>query len=525
MDEIDSLILSGVLPEETLVPGLVEALRKRDFVEAERLVGGREGAEIPRAFVYYQMGREDDALAILERMRDSTAALLGRAKYYRALYRLTELRQCLERLSSEALTPGQRAFVLSLEGDLSFFNGEYRAAQEAYTKAAELSDRIGNTYLSRSLKFALSSCYMGFGDYKKAAEAFRAILQSPLDERQAAIAEMNLGECYLYMNRLDEAEESIASAISLGEAKGDMKARRFLVDCYVDMGLICSLKGKMEEAETLYRKAMSMDVGGEGLLFSILKRNRELIESALFRAREADGIRAYLEGVMESVPYGVWVEDMERRCRFINTAVERMTGYARDEILGKTVFERSYMEFYLSFPQNANKVMSPDVPKNDVVPFKRRDGKIIPVLVSQNDIKDSRGAAIGRVFIGREVSIESLPVISALSTLSRMMERRPDTMVQLLMVALYTLLGESFSDILKGCVEGYDQRRNEHAVFDEFRITGVRDWGSFIEFLLELLYQCIGPEIFELCDMPIIEDIAARVENRLASERSGKPRS
>jgi hypothetical protein len=106
-----------------------------------------------------------------------------------------------------------------------------------------------------------------------------------------------------------------------------------------------------------------------------------------------------------------------------------------------------------------------------------------------------------------------------------MMERRPDTMVQLLMVALYTLLGESFSDILKGCVEGYDQRRNEHAVFDEFRITGVRDWGSFIEFLLELLYQCIGPEIFELCDMPIIEDIAARVESRLASERSGKPRS
>jgi hypothetical protein len=55
------------------------------------------------------------------------------------------------------------------------------------------------------------------------------------------------------------------------------------------------------------------------------------------------------------------------------------------------VFERPYIEFYLSFPQNIKKVMSPDVSKNDVVPFKRRDGKIIPVLVSQNDIRDSRG--------------------------------------------------------------------------------------------------------------------------------------
>jgi hypothetical protein len=123
------------------------------------------------------------------------------------------------------------------------------------------------------------------------------------------------------------------------------------------------------------------------------------------------------------------------------------------------------------------------------------------------------------------MSIESLPVIGALSALSRMMERRPDTMVQLLMVALYTLLRESFSEIIKGCVEGYNQRRNEHMVFNEFRISEVRDWDAFIEFLLELLYECIGPEIFELCDISIIDDIAARVESRLVSERSGAPKT
>lgn len=78
----------------------------------------------------------------------------------------------------------------------------------------------------------------------------------------------------------------------------------------------------------------------------------------------------------------------------INDACCRMTGYKREEIIGKTVFDFSTEEYSRFLMLNKDELLSREyrVSEGTVV---ARDGRIIPILVHGSTLRDDQGVVIG----------------------------------------------------------------------------------------------------------------------------------
>ena len=83
------------------------------------------------------------------------------------------------------------------------------------------------------------------------------------------------------------------------------------------------------------------------------------------------------------------------------------------------------------------------------------------------------------------------------------------------------ITGDSAMDILTGAVDGYNIRFNKKigiSVKEEgIDITNIskEDWKSFINFTIEIFYECIGPTTFECCKgIKSIEDMVKKVKEK-----------
>jgi hypothetical protein len=94
--------------------------------------------------------------------------------------------------------------------------------------------------------------------------------------------------------------------------------------------------------------------------------------------------------------------------------------------------------------------------------------------------------------------------------------------VYLFMTEVYNMLGGSGQTIFESAVKGYNERSNKNLKIDnKIHLSGLTDeeWPKFIEFLLHIFYQCIGPVTFECCkkirEMPELKEIVERAEEKL----------
>lgn len=90
-------------------------------------------------------------------------------------------------------------------------------------------------------------------------------------------------------------------------------------------GTICVLDSKENTFGKLYEKLML--------------RFKDLIEAHLALSYKNSDDKKNLEGVLDNLTEGVIVHDKERRILFLNRAAEKITGYSREDVLGRDCHE------------------------------------------------------------------------------------------------------------------------------------------------------------------------------------------
>jgi PAS domain S-box-containing protein len=150
----------------------------------------------------------------------------------------------------------------------------------------------------------------------------------------------------------------------------------------------------------------SIDVGGaqQGLA-ELRRRLTTLLEHGYLTALL--GSRKNSELVLDNLQEGIIAHDLERRIFFFNRAAERLTGYARAEVLGRDchlVFPGSFCGGKCSFCRNDCAPQLPDKPYS--LRFQSRDGRELQLEMGITAITDPDGCVQGVVASFRDLSRE-----------------------------------------------------------------------------------------------------------------------
>jgi len=111
-----------------------------------------------------------------------------------------------------------------------------------------------------------------------------------------------------------------------------------------------------------------------------------------------------LERILDTLTEGIIANDRERRILFFNQAAEKITGYRREDILGKDcheVFGEPFCGGHCSFQRD-----SPENPDQLSYPLNilSRNGEPRRVEMSVNGMKDSTGRLVGAIASFRDVT-------------------------------------------------------------------------------------------------------------------------
>lgn len=119
----------------------------------------------------------------------------------------------------------------------------------------------------------------------------------------------------------------------------------------------------------------------------------------------------YLLNIINAANEGIYVTDMERRFLIWNDAAERISGYRRDEVIGRVCCDgilshRDAQGNSLCQDDcpllHTLKTQTPSGPR--IVYLRHKDGRNVPVEVSASPVFDDHGAVIGAVELFEDVS-------------------------------------------------------------------------------------------------------------------------
>jgi two-component system sensor histidine kinase TtrS len=136
---------------------------------------------------------------------------------------------------------------------------------------------------------------------------------------------------------------------------------------------------------------------------AVMRRNKRL-ERAKFRLE-----RQY-ELILNSVADGIYGVDVEGNCTFVNQAMERLTGWSADDLIGKNQHKilhhtredgshhpSNECPVYQTFRDNRMRFVDDDI-------FWKKDGNSISVEYSCTPIKGVKGGIIGSVVVFRDTT-------------------------------------------------------------------------------------------------------------------------
>jgi PAS domain S-box-containing protein len=120
---------------------------------------------------------------------------------------------------------------------------------------------------------------------------------------------------------------------------------------------------------------------------------------------------SYLRDVLDSANEGIYVTDRERRFLLWNRMAERITGYRREEILGR----RCYDNILAHTDRKGSPLCQEGCPLEktikygnlhgpEIVFLNHKDGRKVPVEVMTAPLRDGSGKIIGGIEVFREVS-------------------------------------------------------------------------------------------------------------------------
>jgi PAS domain S-box-containing protein len=115
---------------------------------------------------------------------------------------------------------------------------------------------------------------------------------------------------------------------------------------------------------------------------------------------------ASLEGILDSISEGVFSVDDQWRVTSLNRAAEQLLGISRSEALGRPCDEVFKSDLcHDACPLRYTRETGLSI-RNHAVRFTDAKGRSIPVSISTNLLRDSRGAIVGAVESFRDLSVE-----------------------------------------------------------------------------------------------------------------------
>ena len=134
-----------------------------------------------------------------------------------------------------------------------------------------------------------------------------------------------------------------------------------------------------------------------------------VMEDAELSRKEAERERDRIEAMLKSIGDGVLVVDLKQRIVMINRAAEKITGWANEEAVGKSVDK----VFDIVNEDTGEEVVSPlsevfsgnkVVELSDHTALVRKDGSMVPIADSGAPIMGKEGKIMGAILVFRDVS-------------------------------------------------------------------------------------------------------------------------
>jgi PAS domain S-box-containing protein len=324
-----------------------------------------------------------------------------------------------------------------------------------------------------------------------------------------SLLESHTNEIKQREKELRDARDLYGNVLDKIAQKGDLSAR-------VD---VSKLTGKHEQ------------IGGDinKMVDSLQAKIKEIHE----RETELKETRAYAEAIIANLADPLWVVDKEDNWILVNEVMKKLTGYTEKEMIGKKSQEQPLFNFFLKIPEGkerleelSKKIKAKERVSGILIPWLTKNKKLLMMSCSGEPLKDAKGNRIGGVFIGKDMSVLERAGISASRALARKVEAQVGKnyeLATLMFMSNATLIaGDSSLEILRGTVEGYNRRFNKNIGIKEgIVLTNMprEEWPSFLEFLLSIFYDCIGPTTFECSEgIKSIEDIVEKVKAKYGAK-------
>ena len=216
------------------------------------------------------------------------------------------------------------------------------------------------------------------------------------------------------------------------------------------------------------------------------EKNREL-ETNL---EETEKVRRYLHNVLESLNSGVMVLDSSGRITRGNDALQKITGFDADELIGRDlsdlgIFDGSFMQILKRMTAN------PSQGCNCEIQITQKDGGPLHVNLSSSPMKDSRNRISGRVIVLQ--NIERLKVLEEQAQRTGRLSAMGD-MAARIAHEVRNPLGsiELFASILRRELDGERKRLAEHL------INGVKTLNMILTNLLYFFRGSLEPTRTEM---------------------------
>ncbi|MGB5733830.1 MAG: PhnD/SsuA/transferrin family substrate-binding protein [Thiohalocapsa sp.] len=151
-------------------------------------------------------------------------------------------------------------------------------------------------------------------------------------------------------------------------------------------------------------------VAGIGVLLLLLALTSRVLQLNQRLSRANTRLERRQQLILDSVAEGIYGVDLNGRATFVNKAMERMTGWRAEELIGKDQHEiihhtradgephpRDECPVHATFRDSVPRFIDEDL-------FWRRDGSSFPVEYSATPIRDEVGETIGSVVVFRDIT-------------------------------------------------------------------------------------------------------------------------
>jgi len=152
-------------------------------------------------------------------------------------------------------------------------------------------------------------------------------------------------------------------------------------------GAIVKWYGSNTDIDDRKRAEAALQVAADSLEQRVLVRTAELEKTSAELARAVHE----LEDLYHNAPCGYHSIDDQGRLLRINDTELRWLGYSRDELIGRPISELMTPEGQAVFAANHPRLRSGEPVSNLEVEWRRKDGSVLPMLVSATPVVDDEG--------------------------------------------------------------------------------------------------------------------------------------